>query len=139
MNLFVALGPVTLLNNIKVPLLREISRDWRQIEYLAVKVGAFNLMNFGWLEEDAVQALCNEFAGICDALIRYVAYANTEVDNMDRYDVFLKDFPSGTGYRNIVYYAQSIQNIAEWYRYDYGHIGNMEHYHQANPPLVPLD
>ena len=53
-NLFVALGPVTLLNNIKVPVLREISRDWRQIEYLALKFGAYNLMNFGWLEEDAV-------------------------------------------------------------------------------------
>jgi len=72
-------------------------------------------------------------------LIRYVADANTEVDDMDRYDVFLKDFPAGNGYRNLVYYAQSILKINEWFRYDYGHIGNMEHYHQYTPPIVPLD
>ena len=53
-NLFVALGPVTSLNNIKVPALRALSHDWRQVEYLALKFGAYDLLNFGWLEEDAV-------------------------------------------------------------------------------------
>ena len=60
-NLFVALGPVTLMNNIKVPALREISHDWRSVEYLAVKFAAYNLFNFGWLEESAAQLLCDEF------------------------------------------------------------------------------
>lgn len=128
-NLFVALGPVTSLVNVKVPALRALSRDWRQVEYLALKYGVYDLMNFGWLEETAVQLLCEELGGICDALVRYVADANTEVDRMDRYDVFLKDFPAGNGWGNLVFYAQSIQNTDGWYRYDYGHIGNMEHYH----------
>jgi len=53
-NLFVALGPVLSLNNIKVPQLRAISKDWKEIDYLANKLGAWNLINANWLEEDAV-------------------------------------------------------------------------------------
>lgn len=53
-NLFVALGPVTSLVNVKVPALRALSKDWRQVEYLALKFGVYDLMNFGWLEESAV-------------------------------------------------------------------------------------
>ena len=107
-NLFVALGPVTSLNNIKVPALRSLSKNWREVEYVALKTGAYNLFNFGWLEESAAQLLCNHFEGVCETLIRYIADANVEVDDMDRYDVFLKDFPSGNGWGNLVYYAQSI-------------------------------
>ena len=76
---------------------------------------------------------------MCDDLVRYVADANTEVDEMDRYDVFLKDFPAGNGYGNLVFYAQSIQNTEDWLRYDYGIIKNMEVYGTAIPPAVPLD
>jgi len=53
-NLFVALGPVTMLNNIEVPALRVLSKDWREVEYLALKLGAYDLFGFGWLQESAV-------------------------------------------------------------------------------------
>jgi len=32
-NLFVALGPVTTLNNIQNPQLRVISKDWKELEW----------------------------------------------------------------------------------------------------------
>ena len=57
---------------------------------------------------------------------------------MDRWNVFLKDFPSGLGYGNLVYYAQNIQS-EDYVRYNFGHIKNMEVYGTANPPKVPLD
>jgi len=53
-NLFVALGPVTTLHNLKVPQLKAISKDWKEIEYLAYKVGAWNLFDANWFEEDGV-------------------------------------------------------------------------------------
>ena len=53
-NLFVALGPVTMLNNIEVPALRALSKDWREVEYLALKLKTYDLFNFGWLKESAV-------------------------------------------------------------------------------------
>ena len=52
-NLFVALGPVTSLNNVKVPALRALAPKWREVEYLALHFGAYNLLDFNWLEETA--------------------------------------------------------------------------------------
>ena len=49
--------------------------------------------------------LCAELEGTCEELIKYFADADPAVDNMARLDVFLKDFPAGNGYQNIVYYA----------------------------------
>ena len=53
-NLFVALGPVTSLVNIEVPALRALSKEWREVEYLSLKLGVYDLFNFGYLEESAV-------------------------------------------------------------------------------------
>ena len=52
-NLFVALGPATKMNNVQVPAFRAMSTEWQEVEYLAVKEGAYNLLDAGWLEEDA--------------------------------------------------------------------------------------
>lgn len=104
-NLFVALGPVTNLSNVKVPALRALSKDWREVEYLALKAGVYNLLDFGWYEETGIQLFCDALPVACDDLVAYMADSNPEVDNMDRFDVFLKDFPAGNGYGNLVYYA----------------------------------
>ena len=58
---------------------------------------------------------------------------------MDAFNVFLKDFPAGTGYQNIVYYAQSIRTEGEWRRFDHGAIKNFDLYNSIKPPLVPLE
>ena len=65
--------------------------------------------------------------------------ADPEVDDMDAFNVFLKDFPSGTGWRNIVYYAQTVHDTGELRRFDYGSIRNFDHYDSVKPPMVPLD
>ena len=53
-NLFVALGPVTSLNNVKVPALQNLAWDLREVEYAVLKFGAYNLMDANWAEETAV-------------------------------------------------------------------------------------
>jgi pimeloyl-ACP methyl ester carboxylesterase len=52
-NLFTALGPVTSLNNIKVPALRALAKEWREVEYLSLKHGVYNLLDANWAEETA--------------------------------------------------------------------------------------
>ena len=140
-NLYVALAPATILANIEVPSFQKIAPSWPEVEYLALKFSAYNLFNANWWEETAVQTLCSHalILGFCEDVIRYVADANTEVDDMDRLDVFLKDFPAGNGYQNLAYYAQSIDHKTDWLRYNYGAIKNMSVYGTAIPPSVPLD
>lgn len=138
-NLFVALGPVTSLVNVEVPALRWLSNDWREVEYLALKFGVYDLANFGSLEESATQLFCAALDVVCKDLVQYVADANPDVDQMDRYSVFLKDFPAGNGYGNLVYYAQTIQETEYWPRYNYGAIKNMDIYGTVAPPAVPIE
>jgi len=140
-NLFVALGPVTSLNNINVPALRAVSKDWKEVEYLAWDMGAYDLLDANWLEEEATQAFCNQklAQGLCVDILAYVADANPDVDNLDKFDVFLKDFPAGSGYQNIVYYAQTIQSVGEWLRYDFGGARNMDVYGSFYPPKIPIE
>ena len=97
-NLFVALGPVTSLNNIRVKQLKELSKDWKPLEWLFYKEHAFNIFDANWAEEDAIQLVCNKLEGICEKAIAWLADSDPKVDNMDRYDVFVADFPAGSGY-----------------------------------------
>ena len=107
-NLFVALGPVTTLNNIRVPALKKLSSEWHEVEWTAYELGAWDLFGSNWREEEGIQIFCGIFLPLCEDIISAVADANTDVDNMDRLSVFLKDFPAGEGYQSIVYYAQNI-------------------------------
>lgn len=56
---------------------------------------------------------------------------------MARLGVFLKDFPSGNGYQNIVYYAQDV-DYSNWKRFNYGEEDNVQKYGTLEPPLVPI-
>ena len=90
------------------------------------------------MEIEAGQIVCNRFIGLCADLLRWLADSDTDVDNLDRYDVFIKDFVAGSGYQNIVYYAQAIQSEGKLLRYDFGGVKNMEKYGTFQAPEVPL-
>ena len=84
----------------------------------------FDLANTNWWEEEAELVLCDKIgAKVCDALLKYGADANLDVDNLDRLGVFVKDFPAGQGYQGIVFYGQDVLNDG-WRLFDYGLTGN---------------
>ena len=41
-NLFVALGPATKMTNVGNKVFQDLSPEWREIEYLTLKLGAYN-------------------------------------------------------------------------------------------------
>ena len=108
-NLFVALGPATKMSNVKVEAFKDAAKIWRELEYLTHRFHAFNLFDFGWLEEEATTLLCNELFGFCDKLVHWFSGGNSAVDNMDRWDVVMKDYPAGNGYKNLVFYMQAME------------------------------
>ena len=56
-NLFVALGPVTSVYNSQ----QKEDSSWREFEWAAYELGAFNLFGANWMEEEAIQIFCNRF------------------------------------------------------------------------------
>ena len=65
--------------------------------------------------------------------------SNVEVDNLDRLDAFLSDFPAGSGYQGIIYYGQVVAAEGRLPRYDFGGIKNNQLYGSVEAPEVPLD
>ena len=82
--------------------------------------------------------LCAAVEGFCASLLEYIADSDTDVDAMDRFNVFLKDYPAGNGFGNLVFHLQSIDNTTGWFRRDYGAIDNMDRYGTIHPPQIPL-
>ena len=59
------------------------------------------------------------------------------MDNLERFNVFLSNFPAGSGYDNLVYYAQMVEN-EPFKRFNYGERDNLAKYGSYEPPLVPI-
>ena len=61
-----------------------------------------------------------------------------EVDNMALSPLYLANFPSGSSYRESLYYAQGVVSGGLFRLYDYGKIKNKEIYGEEEPPTVPI-
>ena len=134
----VALGPVASTKNLEVPALQKLAKVWREVQLIILEAGMHDLYDSNWWQEEAEKILCADIdKEICVGLLQYLADADPEVDNLDRLNVFLKDFPAGQGYQGIVYYGQDVLNTG-MKRFDYGVTGNMQKYGQVKPPDVPL-
>ena len=113
-------GPLTLLSD---------SRLLDLLNYL-------NLDEFSpqtWLQTDAGSIICSEFDGICNDLLASFSDANAERDNMERADVFIGHFPSGTSLKNVVKWQQGTQ-VDAFRKFDYGVEENRKKYGQDQPP-----
>jgi hypothetical protein len=97
-NLFVALAPVASTHNIEVPALQKLSKYWRIIQFAAIELGVYNIVGANWWEEQSIMAFCGLFEGLCEGMIAAVSDADPTVDNMDRLNVFLSNFPAGSSY-----------------------------------------
>ena len=136
-NLFVGLAPVISTKHTEVPVFKKLARMWRPLQLAAKKFGVFDMLDANWWEDEAELLFCAELDGLCEEFLAYFADANPEVDNLDRANVFLANFPAGTGYEDVVYYAQTTDNDVPK-RFNYGERENLHRYGSYEPPEVPL-
>ena len=136
-NLFVALAPVARTTNIEVPSLQRLSKFWRIIQFAAVELGAYNIFGLNWWQDSAVMDFCYLYQDLCAEMIGAIADADPEVDNMDRFQVMLSNFPSGSSYQDITLFAQNVVHD-DFRQFNYGEFDNLSIYHRVEPPRVPL-
>lgn len=107
-NLMVALAPIASVSNTTGAGVHSVTPYWRAFEFAAKKLGAYNIIGVNWWEDAAIMELCNLFDGICAKIIQGAADSSTDVDNLDRLNVFLENFPAGSGYKTLVYFMQDV-------------------------------
>ena len=89
------------------------------------------------MHQDIVE-LCRLSDTVCKLMGKH-GFLLPEVDNMSREEVMAANFPSGSGYRNTVYYGQCVDNGGNFRKFDYGKDANYAIYGQITPPDIPVE
>ena len=71
----------------------------------AERVGAYNIIGVNWWMEEAILLFCWQFEGFCEEQLALAADADPSVDNMERFDVFMSNYPAGGTYQDMVLLA----------------------------------
>ena len=99
--------------------------------------GMYNIFNPDDLGNNSTVIFCGNFPSICEAILSKFADLDPTVDNYDRANSILSHFPSGAGWRNVMHYGQIIRD-AQFQRYDWGTLKNIELYGSDKAPKYPL-
>ena len=135
-NLFIALAPVGSTASLGKSF---IGDHIKLIEFFVVDV----LEYYNWFAPmpkavALVSFVCDVVPSACVFVKSKILHLNMTVDNLERFDVFISNEPSGQSYRTFMYYTQW-SNSGRTALYDYGKIKNMQVYGSAEAPLVPYE
>ena len=132
---FIALGPVAyVFHQSSKPM--QILSDSRLLDLL----NYLNLDEFSpsdWLQKSVWKIICAQFGNICVDLLGSFSDADPSRDNMERADVFVGHFPSGTSLKNVYKWQQEIL-VDAFQKFDYGAEENLRRYGQTVPPPYNL-
>lgn len=134
--------PASMIHN-TVPLFQKMSDNTTGtfIEHMIQFFHFYDILSYRFLTSLEEQGFCRLFNGyLCNLVLRTFLDADPEVDDTDRFDVYLANLPAGAGYRTIIHYGQLMgKKIESFTRYDYLEKGNMERYGQKTPPDYDLE
>ena len=118
--------------------MQKVAPYWRAIQFAAEKLGVYNIVGMNWWEEETTLLFCSLFEGVCEGLIGTLADADPSVDNMERLDVFMSNFPAGSPYQDLVLFAQNTAKEG-FHQFNYGERDNIKIYGSVEPPKIPLE
>ncbi|KAK7069841.1 hypothetical protein SK128_009354 [Halocaridina rubra] len=133
------LAPVAYLDNAIGPI-TYIAQYTDQLEIIFDLLGVGELLPSNDLMDNLAENFCDKnstFAEICYNFLFLLCGPDADELNKDYLPVILAHTPAGSSAHTIVHYGQLI-NSGVFSKYDYGYIGNMNHYGQATPPLYNL-
>ena len=143
---FIALAPIVYLSNSKILPLKLLAKQRKLIEDFASLLGIYLVFPAKCQDNDHLRkltrficsklatALCNGFFTFMDPVPR--------VDDLSRWDLYIKHFPSGTSLMTMSHFAQLInmsQGDPIFRKFDYGKKKNLQKYGQATAPRFELE
>ena len=136
-SLFMALGPVTNMNNSKSELLSFIASNDDLILDVCNLFGIYDMFPANWLDSTFMKVMCGYVPFLCNLGISLICDEDTSLDDETRLEDYVGGhFPSGTSLKCLDHYGQ-IMTSGEFRRYDYGN-NNYEFYGQSDPPTIEL-
>lgn len=133
------MGPAAYMEGMKGPLtlLVPFAND---IDTIASLLGINEFLPSGPLWDEAMNQFCDPevlTAELCEELLFLIGGADPAEFNQDYLPVILSHTPAGTSVHTVVHYAQLVESKV-FGMYDWGRLGNLNHYGQDTPPLYNL-
>jgi len=137
-SLFMALGPVANMKHSKSPLLSFMAWNIDIIAPPLDLLGIYEFFPANFLTTGAFRAVCWTIPDLCKFGASLVADSDPDLDDTDRFTVYMGHFPSGTSRRCLFHYAQ-IMNAEKFLQYDFGDpAANKRIYGQTTPPEIDM-
>lgn len=108
LNGFIALGPITSLNNLKSNFLK-VSAEYR-LDSLFSLLGINEIFPSPDSIHKFTALLCEKITSLCDGLLEILSDANPNVDDKESLLVFVSHFPSGASLQTLEHYGSIIRN-----------------------------
>nr|XP_053646072.1 lipase lipl-1-like [Cherax quadricarinatus]XP_053646080.1 lipase lipl-1-like [Cherax quadricarinatus] len=135
----VGLAPVAYLEYAKGPII-EVAQYSNDLETLFTLLGVGELTVSSEAMDYLAENYCEpgmDSAEICYNFIFLICGPDPGELNVEFFPNILEHYPGGSSVHTVIHYGQIIISD-NFTKYDYGLIGNLNHYGQANPPLYDL-
>jgi gastric triacylglycerol lipase len=133
---FIALGPLVSLKNEKSPLFSLIASE--KISDLLFRFGVNEVLWDNWFTSSIAVLACRIANFLCQGGLFILSDMKPNLDNLDRMDVIMGHYPSGTSMRDYDHFVQMVQND-DFQKYDFrNETENLRRYGQKTPPVLNL-
>ncbi len=106
-NGFIALGPITSLNNLKSTFLKFVAEY--KIDSILNLLGVNEVLPSPQSVHEFTTFLCDKIQSLCDGLLELLSDSNPSVDDKERMLVFISHFPSGTSLQSLMHFGEIIR------------------------------
>ncbi|KAK3875749.1 hypothetical protein Pcinc_019388 [Petrolisthes cinctipes] len=134
-----ALAPVAYVDHAKGPL-KELAPFANDLDTIFTLLGMGELLpSTDWMDS-MVETFCDietQTAEVCYNLLFLIGGPDADELNKEYLPVILAHTPAGSSVHTINHYAQGMIS-GKFQKYDYGLVGNLNHYGQNTPPLYSL-
>ena len=135
-NLFVALAPLTRVDHVEPWLLQFMASHADTVKYISDKLGWYEI-GATWARE-GFKTVCGLTPSLCKYTESFFLTHNTELDDPDRFQVYMGHVPGGTSVRAYQHLAQNVVS-GKFQLFDHGNSRkNVEEYGSVLPPEVRL-
>lgn len=135
-NIFIALAPVTRLQNVGSTLLRILFKNSWILNFFE-SLGFRELAGSNFITRTIFRTGCGWVPLICKAYDYFTANSHPGVEFKKYMQTYFAHYPAGTSMKSVKHYVQ-IHKAGKFQLYDYGKIGNNKHYGDDTPPEINL-
>lgn len=107
--LFVALGPVTQISHTQAGIFKFAALFYTELADTCAVLGIHELLGANWFTSGVSSLFCTNIPAFCELIAELFVNKHPELDDNDRFAVYMGHEPNGTSVKSILHYAQNMK------------------------------